>query len=89
MLTEDATLTRIAEVFDHFAGLSETEIAHIFHALDTAPQAHSWAYVKGIDLAKGQLLKPLTLAEACRWPSYPPDFNQIMAGLNFAAGIVA
>lgn len=87
MLTESATLDRIADALDGLPTLTESDRAHIFHAIDTAPCAASWAHARHIDLAGGTLLRPLTLSECVRWVEVPGDLT-ILAGLNYAIGVL-
>lgn len=87
MLTETGTLDRIADALDALPGLPESARAHIFHAIDTAPLVASWTHAKNVDLSAGRTLRPYTLNEACRW-NPRPDAAQILAGLNYAVGVL-
>jgi hypothetical protein len=87
VLTETGTLDRIADALD-LLPLSVQSRAAIFEAIDTAPNPQTWARVKYVDLANGEMLKPFTLSEAVRWVQ-TPTMPQILAGLNYAAGYVS
>ena len=90
MLTESGTLDRIADVLDQLPNLPTHDRALIFNALEqstTSLQRPTWTAAQHIDLAAGQTVRPFTLSEAVRWQPWP-TFGQIMAGLNFAAGVL-
>lgn len=76
---------RLFDALSHFPHLANEDRARIANAAERQHPA-SWADAKNIGLDGGVLFRPLTLNEACRWTPLPTA-GQIIAGLNYAAGI--
>lgn len=94
-------LLDVADALDAFPALSDSDRAHIFHAIDTAPALYrmgtydpaepyalAWDHAKEIQLtAPGASVYPLTLWEASGFSSVPTR-GEILSALDRAARLI-
>ena len=78
---------RLFDALALFPILSTEDRARIANAAEDQHPA-AWADAKEVRLDGGLLLRPHTLNEACRWAPNPTA-GQIIAGLYYAAGVIA
>lgn len=90
ILPHDAA-ERLFDALNRFPHLSATDRAQIFELIESVNSQACWGRASSIrlDNPADPLLRPLTLRESCGWNPRPPAFEQILAGLNYAYGIVA
>lgn len=87
MILHPDDAARLFDALALFPHLSTEKRARIAHAAEAQHPA-AWADAKEARLDGGVLLSPHTLNEACRWV-HNPTAGQIIAGLYYAAGVIA